>query len=579
MTHTLKFINDERGRIGGYLLVWGTPHQRDLQGEYFTPETDLALDWYAVRPVLYQHGQDDALKTAVVGQIIDLRADEVGIWAEAQLHLRHHYVQAVQHLIEQGALAWSSGSLPHLVEREADGRIKRWPLVEGSLTPTPAEPRYTHVATVQAAYKTLGLDFSRLAQPTPSSNLPTHTGQPTMEQQPTLKRLPHTTQDTAPRVRVSSPYDDLTATDLLHGYLLLSHTKHFKGVSESYSNALAHKLTTERLTAIKSDELSYSTQVGFGDEWVADLWSAQVWSRARLDNVILPLFPSIEMPSNPFELPAESTDPTVYYVGETRDEAQLTLGATNPIPDSKIGTNVVRLEAKKLALRVGFSAELVEDAVLPVLSLYREQAMRALSDSIDHVLLNGDSATTGNINRDGATPATNERFMAFDGLRKTALTNAINANAPLSLANLRQARFALPMRYAARPQDLAWIVDGSVYASLLGLSEFVTMDKAGPHATAFTGQIGNVDGASVLVSAEMPDKTTALGKVSSTVVNNTRGSAICVYRPGWYVGYRRRVSVDLTYLPYTDSYQLTATVRLAFNRNEATVASALINLG
>jgi hypothetical protein len=45
------------------------------------------------------------------------------------------------------------------------------------------------------------------------------------------------------------------------------------------------------------------------------------------------------------------------------------------------------------------------------------------------------------------------------------------------------------------------------------------------------------------------------------------------------VGYRRRVSVDLTYLPYTDSYQLTATVRLAFNRNEATVASALINLG
>ncbi|MGV2437514.1 MAG UNVERIFIED_CONTAM: hypothetical protein LVT10_23585 [Anaerolineae bacterium] len=56
--------------------------------------------------------------------------------------------------------------------------------------------------------------------------------------------------------------------------------------------------------------------MGFGDEWVADLWSAQVWSRARLDNVILPLFPSIEMPSNPFELPAESTDPTVYYVAK-----------------------------------------------------------------------------------------------------------------------------------------------------------------------------------------------------------------------------------------------------------------------
>ena len=51
-----------------------------------------------------------------------------------------------------------------------------------------------------------------------------------------------------------------------------------------------------------------------------DLWSAQIWRKARLDNVILPLFQSIEMPSNPFELPAEATDPTVYFVGETTDE-------------------------------------------------------------------------------------------------------------------------------------------------------------------------------------------------------------------------------------------------------------------
>ena len=37
------------------------------------------------------------------------------------------------------------------------------------------------------------------------------------------------------------------------------------------------------------------------------------------------LFRVIEMPSNPFELPISGTDPTVYYVPETQDEAELSL--------------------------------------------------------------------------------------------------------------------------------------------------------------------------------------------------------------------------------------------------------------
>ena len=57
------------------------------------------------------------------------------------------------------------------------------------------------------------------------------------------------------------------------------------------------------MSALKADELNRSTLTGFGDEWVPDLWSAQIWRKARADNVILPLLPQIEMPSNPFEVP------------------------------------------------------------------------------------------------------------------------------------------------------------------------------------------------------------------------------------------------------------------------------------
>ena len=70
----------------------------------------------------------------------------------------------------------------------------------------------------------------------------------------------------------------------------------------------------------------------------------------------------------------------------------------------------------------------------------------------------------------------------------------------------------MPGKYAARPSDLAWLVDSGTYSALLGLSEFLTVDKAGPLATAQTGQIGFVDGIPVFVSAEMP-LTQADGKV------------------------------------------------------------------
>ena len=585
---TVKTVDAQAGRIGGYLLVWGESDRRDLQGQYFTPETDVGIDWYAQRPVLYHHGLDGALKAAVIGVIDTLRPDDTGLWAEAQLDLRKRYVRAVRMLVDRGALAWSSGSLPHLVEVDAEGQIKRWPIVEGSLTPSPAEPRQTDVQTLRSAYKSLGLDMSRLGLVDGAADLNANEmekGNPMTEDNGrALKRLPLADERDAlklSRVAVGSEFDALDAMDMLHGYMLLRSAKSFHGVSERFSNALAQKVNRAQLKASKADELAYSAQTGFGDEWVPDLWSQQIWQKARQDNTILPLFQSIEMPSNPFELPIEGADPTVYFVPETQDEAHLSLGSGNPIPDSKIGTGKVTLNAKKLALRVGFSSELVEDAVIPVLNVYRQQAVRAIADAIDSVLLNGDTtaASSGNINSDSATPPATAKYLALDGLRHLPLVEqsakAINLNGAPSLAKLREARFKMPGKYAARPSDLAWLVDSGTYSALLGLSEFLTVDKAGPLATAQTGQIGFVDGIPVFVSAEMP-LTEADGKVGGG--QNERGQAVCVYRPGWYVGYRRKIAVSVDYLSYYDSYQLTATVRLAFVRFDDDVASCLYNI-
>lgn len=167
MTDTaIKMVGEDR--IGGYLVVWGDAEHTDLQGEYFTPNTDLALDWYAKRPALYHHGLDGTMKATPVGVIDTATPDAVGLWAEGQLDIRNRYVDAVRKLVKRGALAWSSGSIPHLVEVADDGEIKRWPIVEGSMTPSPAEPRNTGISPIkhvcdaveiEAAYKSAGIDF------------------------------------------------------------------------------------------------------------------------------------------------------------------------------------------------------------------------------------------------------------------------------------------------------------------------------------------------------------------------------------------------------------------------------------
>ena len=110
------------GRVGGYLVRFTDEDETDLAGEFFDSKT-----WYgdaAESPVYYNHGLDAKIGRRVLGKgALDLQ--DVGVWIEAQLELRDAYEQAVYSLAEKGKLGWSSGTAPHLVEREGK-HIMRW---------------------------------------------------------------------------------------------------------------------------------------------------------------------------------------------------------------------------------------------------------------------------------------------------------------------------------------------------------------------------------------------------------------------------------------------------------------------
>jgi hypothetical protein len=138
--NAIKMSSD--GTIEGLAIPFGAADRRDLDGEFFSKSTDFCLDWFDVRPVLFDHALDDSLKTAVVGRVTEHEMTDDGVWVRAKLQARRDYQRAIAKLVDEGALSFSSGAMPHLVQKDTkSGEIKRWPWIELSLTPTPANPQ------------------------------------------------------------------------------------------------------------------------------------------------------------------------------------------------------------------------------------------------------------------------------------------------------------------------------------------------------------------------------------------------------------------------------------------------------
>ena len=139
----VKSLGD--GKIGGYLVRFSTEEDPDLTGDFFTKSTYFGPRNGDGVDMLFHHGIP--LKSGLEGladylfKPVKAMKDEVGIWVEAVLDARNEYEKAVLDLAVSGKLGWSSGTAKHLIRKDERGEIRRWPIIEASLTPTPAEPR------------------------------------------------------------------------------------------------------------------------------------------------------------------------------------------------------------------------------------------------------------------------------------------------------------------------------------------------------------------------------------------------------------------------------------------------------
>lgn len=128
------------GKIEGYLVRYSSPSRTDLEWDYFDRQTDLGVRDGATLPVLWHHNLDEA-KRGIIGKGVASYTD-AGLWFQSWLNIRDEYDRYILKMIEMDKAGYSGGA-SSIVRRPTAGKaryVARFPLVEGSITPTPMEP-------------------------------------------------------------------------------------------------------------------------------------------------------------------------------------------------------------------------------------------------------------------------------------------------------------------------------------------------------------------------------------------------------------------------------------------------------
>jgi hypothetical protein len=149
----IKAIDPESGILEGLGIPYGGSLTNeegkpcDLEGEYFSPDTDFRSKIYDGKsiigkfPVLYHHGMDKDIGSSVIGRVLSITDTPKGKWFRMQLDKAHEYYRYLLSLAEMGALTLSSGADGNEgVQKAKDGKILKWPLREISITPSAMNP-------------------------------------------------------------------------------------------------------------------------------------------------------------------------------------------------------------------------------------------------------------------------------------------------------------------------------------------------------------------------------------------------------------------------------------------------------
>lgn len=600
----------------------------DRQGETIKPEAfRTGMIAYSRNPIiLYNHDSNRP-----VGRMVDWGIDDTGLWIQVEVARGVPDADLVWSLIEQGVLnAFSVCTVEQILRNEDDVNvIERWDLAEISIVTVPANAgAIFHISEDKRALKflkskeelTMSEKNTEGQKPNqkPEDNKPlvdieaivakAISGLSTKIEALTDKKGANNDGDDGEKenkenveklqTELTEQKDQIkTLTDQIEKFQKIPINAGKIPFPDGSRITIGDKFARRGLKSLTdlyllnqilvssgktpSSELQKALDTATSDEgadYIATALASEIWATIHLDAKIAPLFTFLEMPTDPYKLPVDSTLPEMFYVGES-----LVYNASD-FPENAPATGYKQLDAKKFVIHCMYSGELDEDSIIPVLPFIRSQLVTSALHGIDNVILNGDTVATatGNINLDDAEPESTKNYLSMDGLRKLALvTNTANKSADASIATLTAAGFnllrGLMVNWGITPSDLAFIVDVGTYLKAVALTEVKTVDQYGSQATILMGELAKIFGIPIIVSEEM-SKTEADGKVCKTPASNTKGQICLVNRRGWLGGWRRKLKIETERIIATDQYRIVGTLRFALINFDTEVSAVGYNI-
>lgn len=307
-----------------------------------------------------------------------------------------------------------------------------------------------------------------------------------------------------------------------------------------------------------------ATTAAEGQSWVPTELSAQVIEMIALKQSVAGVFRRIVMPTSPFDVPRKTGRSTLYFVNESTTDNPATFRASTP------AVGKLTLSAKKFANRVNLSDEITEDSVVAMLDIVRDDIADVHARGVDDSLINGDVSAT---HQDTDTTEPDSIRKTFSGIRKLTNSGAqfdvdMDGGGTLGFADFQDQR-ALMGIYGVSPSDLVWITSINGYFKIINalVDQVVTLDKYGPNAVIFNGELGQMMGIPIIVSEHVRTDLAATGLYDGTTTTKT--VIILARRDGGVIGQRRALTIETDRLIGSDQQVLVATQRLDFQQRFA----------
>ena len=271
--------------------------------------------------------------------------------------------------------------------------------------------------------------------------------------------------------------------------------------------------------------------------------SLNLESEVRRRLVVAPIFRNIAMQTNVMTIPVNPEAGLATWISNSDFGAAASAGAARTGTNGDAGTHTLKeitLNAYKVATNEYTAYEEEEDALLALMPMIRDGMVRRVARTVDRAFLRGAGA--------GSDPVTGLATWA-NNVTATGNTTAAGMN----VAKLRTLRQGLGA-WGLDPAEVIYIVNTDTYYNLLDDTTFQTMNQVGTQATLLTGQIGQIGGSPVLVSAEFATPGTGIA------------GAICVNPGNFIVGNQRGLRIDTQELVETQRRVMVASLRTGMTR-------------